>query len=194
MEIFEPKQGPPTEGKNEVEMTPAEGIAATVLEIIRLEGELNWARATSGSLPGGGEGCEKKRLAQLRNLDISSIEATGDSQPHPVSGSWRFVAVRVTSHRWGFILVPVGGAVSSARRPWRLVAVSNRILGVRVQILEPVVKRARSTVIEDVAVAQPSEPRGNVEDFLQWVNVARCLPNSSCGRRWFPSSHAFYEA
>ena len=65
---------------------------------------------------------EKKRLAQLRNLDISSIEAAGDTQPHPVSESWRFVAVRVTSRRWGFILVPGGRAVSSARRLWRLVA------------------------------------------------------------------------
>ena len=76
-----PKQGPPTEGKNEVEMTPAEGIAAAVLEIIRLEGELNRARARLAVCRAEERASEKKRLAQLRNLDISSIEATGDSQP-----------------------------------------------------------------------------------------------------------------
>ena len=70
-------------------------------------------------------------------------------------------------------------------------SVSNRVLGVRVHLWEPVVKRARSAVIEDVAVAQPSEPRGNVEDFFQWVNVARCLPNSLCGSRWVPVISCF---
>ena len=40
-----PKQGPPAEGKNEVEMSPAEGISVTVLEIIHLESELNQVRA-----------------------------------------------------------------------------------------------------------------------------------------------------
>ena len=92
IEIFEqsntssinvPKQGPPTEGKNEVEMTPAEGIAATVLEIIRLEGELNRARARLAVNRAEERAFEKKRLAQLRNLDISSIEGAGDSQTTP---------------------------------------------------------------------------------------------------------------
>ena len=65
-------------------MTPAEGIAATVLEIIRLEGELNRARARLAVYRAEERASEKKRLAQLRNLDISSIEAAGDSQPTPV--------------------------------------------------------------------------------------------------------------
>ena len=36
---------PPSELKNELDMTPVEGIAATVQDIIRLEGELNRAQA-----------------------------------------------------------------------------------------------------------------------------------------------------
>ena len=65
-------------------MTPAEGIASTVLDIIRLEGELNRARARVAVYRAEERASEKKRLAQLRNLDISSIEAAGDSQPTPV--------------------------------------------------------------------------------------------------------------
>ena len=89
----------------------AEGIAATVQEIIRLEGELNRARARLAVCGAEERATEKKRFAQLCNLDISSMEA-GDSPPALVQDLGR-VAVRVTSRRRASISVPAG-AVPSA--------------------------------------------------------------------------------
>ena len=70
---------PPPEQKNELDLTPAEEIAATVQEIIRFEEELNQARASLAVFRAEERTQEMKRLAQLRNLDIGSIEAAGNS-------------------------------------------------------------------------------------------------------------------